>query len=297
MKSNSSKLWLLLLLGVTIVAIMLLSASLSGFELFPGESFPVWIFGFLSDEPQPERVSVAPPSLALNLAGILTFLFLLILTVWVIIFIIRPELRKYMLKRLISYLFFLSLIYILLSNIPRLNFLSEGEGDTASGLSDQAIQVEVPPPTPTLIADPPQWLVVGITLAFIAGLLAIVWWLWQRRPQPDYQGDTLAVLALQAQQTVKALNTGSDLKDTVMRCYRDMHQVLSEQRGIKRQQAMTPREFEKHLSEIGLRDKHIKRLTRLFESVRYGTNVSSERDKREAMDCLRAIARAYGRSA
>jgi hypothetical protein len=104
------------------------------------------------------------------------------------------------------------------------------------------------------------------------------------------------LLALEAQRAIETLQAGSGLKDTVLRCYQEMSQVLQEQRNIQRQKAMTPREFEKHLAEIGLRDKHIRQLTRLFEGVRYGDNVSSERDKREAMDCLRAIVRTYGGS-
>jgi hypothetical protein len=45
-----------------------------------------------------------------------------------------------------------------------------------------------------------------------------------------------------------------------------------------------------------MRDDHIRRLTRLFESVRYGGNTATEREKREAVDCLNAIARTYGES-
>ena len=100
--------------------------------------------------------------------------------------------------------------------------------------------------------------------------------------------------AQEARQAVQTLAAGSDLKDTVLRCYRDMNRALSQQRGINRQQAMTPREFAAYLAGIGLRDEHIQRLTRLFENVRYGTYTASERDKREAVDCLNAIVRVYG---
>jgi hypothetical protein len=126
--------------------------------------------------------------------------------------------------------------------------------------------------------------------------LGMIWFVWQRRPQRSSLAGPKELLALEARRAIDTLHAGRDLKDTVLRCYREMSQVLQEQRGIQRQKGMTPREFEKYLAEIGLRDEHIRRLTRLFESVRYGDNVSSERDKREAMDCLRAIVRAYGGS-
>jgi hypothetical protein len=221
--------------------------------------------------------------------------FAVVLLVWIIIFILRPEMRKYMLKRMITYLLLLSLVYVTFTRIRRLNFVNEDEAAEGVGMGGTFAQSEAPPMPPGFIEDPPQWLIVTITLTVIALLLGVAWFLWQRRAH-RYQGDPLALLALEAQQAIETLHAGSDLKDTVMRCYAEMSQVLHEQRGIQRQNAMTPREFEKHLAGIGLRDEHIRRLTRLFESVRYGTYVSSERDKREAMDCLRAIVRVYGRS-
>jgi hypothetical protein len=92
------------------------------------------------------------------------------------------------------------------------------------------------------------------------------------------------------------LQSGSDLKDTVLRCYVRMSQVLSEQRGITRPLDMTPREFEQQLAAVGLRDEHIGQLTRLFERVRYGARPAGEREEREALACLTAIAHMYRRA-
>ena len=57
---------------------------------------------------------------------------------------------------------------------------------------------------------------------------------------------------------------------------------------------MTPREFEQYLAKSGLRTEDIQRLTRLFESVRYGDKSPGKREEKEAVDCLNAIVRAYG---
>ena len=75
-----------------------------------------------------------------------------------------------------------------------------------------------------------------------------------------------------------------------------MNRLLREQHGLERKKAMTPREFANHLSQIGLKDEHIWRLTRLFENVRYGANRPSQQEEREAVACLTAIVEVYGQS-
>lgn len=79
-----------------------------------------------------------------------------------------------------------------------------------------------------------------------------------------------------------------------MECYLKMNQVLQEQQGIERQKAMTPREFERHLTAVGLTNEHIRQLTRLFESVRYGANAPGQQEEQEALACLSAIVKSYG---
>ena len=89
---------------------------------------------------------------------------------------------------------------------------------------------------------------------------------------------------------------GGDLRDAVLRCYRDMSRVLGERQGLARAQSATPREFEAQLAAAGLRDEHIRRLTRLFERVRYGARRADAGEEREALACLTAIVQAYGRA-
>ena len=48
------------------------------------------------------------------------------------------------------------------------------------------------------------------------------------------------------------------MRNTVMRCYFEMVRVLDEQRGIRRQMDMTPREFEKRLEDTGLPGEHVR---------------------------------------
>jgi hypothetical protein len=295
---NSSKLWQLFLLSITIMVIIFLSAGLSKSTLQRSQPFPVWIFNYLEPGEVPpdevrseEEVPIPPIGLWYRLGF---FILIGLLTLWVITFILHPEARKRMLIRMISYLTLLLIIFLVYSKLKPPELVNQNGGDDVEIGPGGIFTQEEPPVTPTLVADPPQWLVVTITLAFIILILGVIWFVWQRRPRRTTWESPKQLLALEARRAIETLQAGSDLKDTVLRCYQEMSQVLKEQRGIQRQKGMTPREFEKHLVEIGLRDEHIRRLTRLFEGVRYGDNVSSERDKREALDCLRAIVRAYG---
>jgi hypothetical protein len=294
---KSSKLWWLFLLSITILALIFLSTGLSKSTLQRSQPFPVWIFNNLEpgeappDEARSEEVPTRPISLWYRLSF---FILIGLLTLWIITFILHPEARKRMLIRMISYLTLLLIIFLVYSKLKPPELVNQNGGDDVEIGPGGIFTQEEPPVTPTLVADPPQWLVVTITLAFIILILGVIWFVWQRRPRRTTWESPKQLLALEARRAIETLQAGSDLKDTVLRCYQEMSQVLKEQRGIQRQKGMTPREFEKHLVEIGLRDEHIRRLTRLFEGVRYGDNVSSERDKREALDCLRAIVRAYG---
>jgi len=68
-----------------------------------------------------------------------------------------------------------------------------------------------------------------------------------------------------------------------------MSQGLRKSMGIVRDEGMTPREFESALTDSGLPYNSVHRLTRLFESVRYGRHEATEGEIREAVDSLEEI--------
>jgi hypothetical protein len=68
---------------------------------------------------------------------------------------------------------------------------------------------------------------------------------------------------------------------------------LSSQRGIGRDVSLTPREFEQRLTAAGLADRHVRRLTRLFERVRYSPHPPGAAEEREAQECLQSIITTY----
>ena len=73
-----------------------------------------------------------------------------------------------------------------------------------------------------------------------------------------------------------------------------MGEVVSARRGLQRADATTPREFAERLERAGLPADAVKRLTRLFEAVRYGSRLSDQSDVNEAVACLNSILQACG---
>jgi hypothetical protein len=163
-------------------------------------------------------------------------------------------------------------------------------------IPEQGAQIEqvAPMPIDDLVTEPPQWLTpvasLCLALPFAALLTGLAVRLLSRRARRP--ASPLEQLAQEAEEAIEQLRAGSDLRNTVIRCYAEMAQVLAEQRGIKRRESMTTREFEAHLQTLGLPDEPIKRLTRLFEDVRYGTVAPSKREEQQAIASLRAIAEA-----
>jgi hypothetical protein len=88
---------------------------------------------------------------------------------------------------------------------------------------------------------------------------------------------------------------GGNLKNTIMRCYYEMSQVINEQRGIRRDRSMTPREFEIYLESNGLPGEPVRQLTHLFEDVRYGDLAVGEKEEQQAQSSLTAIIEAVKR--
>ena len=139
----------------------------------------------------------------------------------------------------------------------------------------------------------PDWVsrltTLSILLIFTALLALIVWILWPRR---QAEPSPLLDLSQEAETAVTALQSGHDWRNVVLRCYADMGEVLTQTRGIKRPSAMTPREFETQLTELGLPDEPVSQLTRLFEQARYSPNQPGSEDEQRAITSLTAVAHA-----
>jgi hypothetical protein len=80
----------------------------------------------------------------------------------------------------------------------------------------------------------------------------------------------------------------------IVNCYLRMSDVVADKRRLQREIAMTPQEFAVRLERAGLPGDPVRRLTGLFEMVRYGDRKSAPRDVTEAVNCLNAILRSCG---
>ncbi|HEU5102770.1 MAG TPA: DUF4129 domain-containing protein [Roseiflexaceae bacterium] len=274
---------LFLYLCTAIGALLMLATSMPQLSFRAGRTF------ILNSAPMPpETPSDAPTSLAdigpwrLLVAAIA----LALLAYFVLTLIFSAKLRRQLLQRIAGALIALLLFYLLSdwlgSILPRLT------DPVDSGTSPPPAQTTIGEPLPPFVAQPTPWLVVIVSLALSGLLIAGIWYFW-RRGQPAAH----PVTAL-AQAAIEHIQAGGDLQSIVLRCYLEMSELLGDQRGMPRQRGMTPREFEQQLAADGVRDEHIKQLTRLFEGARYGAQTPNERDERTAIECLAAIVRAYG---
>jgi hypothetical protein len=284
---------LLLALGIALVAMLLLSAALPELEFLPGLSFPT---SAVEDGEGAGGISPELDEAFRTAFRIFTVIVIVGLPFVIVHALLTPEGRKNLLKGMVPIILLGLLLYLALRAGNR---LEEQMLPTPTVMPEPA-QV-TPVPDELLEADvadfaamdrsAPQWLIWGaiVLLALIIALMLVGMgrFLLRYRTHPP---SPLAELADQAEVAAEAIRGGADLRDTVMLCYYRMSQILQEQRGIWREMAMTPREFEGYLTRSGIPGEPVQRLTRLFEKVRYGAHAIGAEDERQALSSLRAIA-------
>jgi hypothetical protein len=292
--TKQEKYRLLLLMTGVVMLLLFLAAAITRMQMQPGDPFPLeW-----QQAPQGEGAPFGNGYWFLVL--IRGFLILLAITIPIYIFVnmLTPEGRRRLLKGLIRLLVLFFMLYIFMNladSMSKRNQEKEmearpfqpGEGEAPmEGLATTEEQ-EATKPSP--------WLDVGICLglAFLLAILITVlaWGIY--RASRERAGDAMTRLADEAQEAVDALQAGGNIRDTVIRCYIQMTQVLAEERNLRREEAMTPHEFEQILlTKLKLPETPVQRLTRLFEAVRYGDYHPGKREELEAIDSLSAIASA-----
>jgi hypothetical protein len=139
--------------------------------------------------------------------------------------------------------------------------------------------------------DAPDWIAVVVG-AVLCGLLSAGFVILRRRlVKPDTVMETVAG---EAQSTIAAIESGADLKTVILRCYYQMVKALEAHHDLHRSKAMTPREFESYLAAAGFATDDVRRLTRMFEAVRYGGKDLSDSQEQQALEALRAFVRFCG---
>jgi Domain of unknown function (DUF4129) len=137
-----------------------------------------------------------------------------------------------------------------------------------------------------------------ISFVFALLFLIIIWTLyrgWQKYRQLNTP-KPLDEIARIARSSLDDLTSGRNSSDVIVNCYFRMNDVVAERRRLRRETAMTPREFALRLEQAGLPGEAVAGLTRLFEAVRYGDRRSEPKDVREAVTCLEKILHYCGES-
>jgi hypothetical protein len=268
---------------LTILIVIFLASGISGVEFQPGTLMAL-------DRGQNElKIPVLPKIPTPFFEYLLMFIMWVMLPLSVVFFIKYPEIRQRTLKGL-SYFILYGLCLFLLARKNQEH--SPDLLETEQELVDTAI-IETQREAAEFIssvgeADQSLNLIIDITIFILIGLL--IWYVYRRFfYEPPVTSDQIKG---EAEDAINQIESGVDLRNVIIRCYADMSQILIDRRGIQRNQAMTPHEFELELQQIGLPHTPIQNLTHLFEAVRYGNAQLSSEDEQEAIHCLSAIAEA-----
>ncbi len=145
----------------------------------------------------------------------------------------------------------------------------------------------------------PAALVYMVSLAAAGSVILLAWTIWRRlRPPRVAVEATVARQAAQAAQTALAdWQSGSPLADVIIRCYREMSDLVAQKRALQRAADMTPREFVWRLEKAGVPAQPTQQLTALFELARYSPQPLGAPEEAAARACLKALAEALENAA
>ncbi|MEJ5312564.1 MAG: DUF4129 domain-containing protein [Anaerolineae bacterium] len=279
---KNRKFWVLIAAAVAIVALFLLSSSLSTVEFRPGKPFPWGLFMTGSKEIPPT------PSFGemMSLVTILRVIILILLPLTVIYMIFTKEGRRRALRILIQLLLFMLLMSIILERQASMPATPEQGITNLSPLEE--VEFEPPPEfIPGDMRDLTTMLSVGLAVVLTIVIVTTLYVFWRRRRLE--QDDTLLELARGAQEALDDIQAGGSLRNAVIRCYAEMSRVISEKRNIERGSTVTSHEFEEHLVKAGLPKTPVYELTHLFEEARYGNRDPGPAEEQRAVACLSSI--------
>jgi hypothetical protein len=275
--TGSTKRKALILLGMVMIIVVILAASLPQLKLQPGMPLPeleknLVVVGAAGDEPF--------ESLEINR---FVMYLLVLFSLGLFLYVFYKLLRGANWKNIRAAIRPILVICLVISFIMFLIMLIPKTPGTAA--------VEMPLPTPAPIVRSPLgpvpplllWL-VGIGLLIMGILIAV--WIYRSAANPI---TTIDLLGLEAEKAWQEIKLGVGLKDVIIKCYRQMSLALEKEQGIQRQKYMTTGEFEKLLDAEGVPHNPIHQLTRLFEAARYGDWQPNPADEQEAIDCLESI--------
>lgn len=277
--SNHSKYLSLLFLVGTLVAFILLTASLSNLELQLGTPFP----GGIDSGNAVQPISPLPPT-QIYFVPLLRGVFALIF----IVFLIDIAARLVALaniKRILQLTLALVILLIIVYMLPRIT------PDPPAYSPNGSSEITTPPTFDypvTPLGQPPRVLIQLVIIGIASGIGLLAFIVVKRwRSSKSIDDDLLQ----EAEQAVNDLKAGADLRNVILRCYFQMTRSLQEEQGIERDYTMTVQEFERWLGNLGFPSIPLRQLTSLFEKVRYGKQLTNHTDEQIAIDSLNEFIR------
>ena len=204
------------------------------------------------------------------------------------VILMTPEARK----RLLLFFFRLTLtmivIYYYMKNygarfLASLNVSGVAFAEPASPANAVPAPVFQPPPPSSM---------ASYVISFVFALLFILALWFAYRAWKKYLAanqSPLQEIARIARSSLRDISSGRDSTDVIINCYLRMGDIVADKRHLRREEAMTPQEFALRLERAGLPGDSVRRLTRLFEAVRYGDRKSGPKEINEAVGCLNTI--------
>lgn len=204
--------------------------------------------------------------------------------------LLSPEGRKRMFLLLFRMGFTILALYFLFNRYPGMfDFLEVGLAGEAPRSPSVETGASVPPPVFTPPQETPMLSYV-VSLLVVLGVIFVSWKAYQAWQAMNRRSAmSLQEFARIARSSLRDLSDGRDTSDVIMKCYFRMGDVVADKRNLQRGAGMTPAEFAARLEEAGLPGDAVRRLTRLFESVRYGERKAGPKDVNEAVACLTSI--------
>ena len=275
---------IVLLAVLALGALMVLALSLDQVPFNQAQHFR----SDTTDNPSISAPEFAAPPLRIPIWKQIIVLTLIALMLILVLLLLSPDFRKKLLKLLLRFAIIVAAIF----------FFLRLYGPQLFALQQMVANFQQPaPPTdaqPLPDFQPPHLsptFTYLISFGFALLWIAVMWGLykgWQRYVRLNTK-KSLDEIAYIARSSLNDLRSGRDSSDVIINCYLRMSDVVADKRHLQREIAMTPQEFAIRLERAGLPGDAIRRLTRLFEMVRYGDRKSAPKDVTEAVTCLNTI--------
>ncbi len=291
MKKIDQRTFILIFLGLTLLAMLALSASISGVKLNDGQAYSL---GQLMPDLANNGPGTTDTTLLQNILRVMFIILWAMVPFYIIYLILSPAARKQFLKDLARLLPFMILMLILLNALQqnaKNAKQSEAEIQGQSKNPAQVTNTDLPPlpPQPGVSETAIIVAIIGTAVIATGGIVGAIFLFWRTRQRKLYELKPLKKMAVQAQSAIDSIRTGGDLRDVILRSYIEMTKTVAEARNLTRSNAMTPHEFETYLQEKGIPREPVHQLTQLFELVRYGGHKPGHQDEATAIASLTAI--------